>query len=80
MINSASVAHSAERVLGKDEVTGSTPVGSSIFFPLKPPKFIGVATQIATQIFGNVAICSNKVREWFAVMVEMAAVVRGEAF
>ena len=39
--------HEKDLILGKDEVTGSIPVGSSTFSPLKLPKIIRVAVKIA---------------------------------
>ena len=41
----ASVAQSAERVLGKDEVSSSILLGSSTFYPLKPSKIVRVVVK-----------------------------------
>ena len=49
----AAVAQSVERVLGKDEVTGSIPVSSSTFSLLKLPKIIGVAVKTAVNFRGD---------------------------
>ena len=38
----ADVAQSVERILGKDEVTGSNPVISSMKNPLIPQRFQGI--------------------------------------
>ena len=52
----AAVAQSVERVLGKDEVTGSIPVSSLTFYPLRLPKFICVAVKIAVKLESGASV------------------------
>lgn len=52
----ASIAQAAERILGKDEVSSSNLLRSSIFFPLKLCKINAVTVKISVNFFEEFSI------------------------